>query len=234
MYSICSSETYANLVHRSGMKDHFDHEQRQRATEVLIRTALVRHLAPLAKPRKSILAVEAVYGYENRRADLLQLDDFSHAFEIKSDYDNTSRLPGQLAEYSRTFDFVSVVTTPKLLPEIRMIAPRKVGLMVFRDGKVVPVRKPAINKQLSKFHLAGGTTKARLLDVLPSHFKNRDAAEVRGEAARVLAAKVLRNLFHSELIDRFAASSEIFFTETDAEISSEDLLHLRRSSRLFA
>jgi len=216
------------------MKDHLDHEQSECASEALIRTALVRHLASLGRSQKCILAVEAVYGFENRRADLLQLDDFSHAFEIKSDFDNTSRLPGQLAEYSRTFDFVSVVTTPRLLPEVRKIAPRRVGLMVFRCGKVELVRKPAINKQLSKFHLAGGTTKARLLDVLPGPYKNRDAAEVRGEAARVLTTKVLRSLFHSELIDRFAASSEIFFTETDAEISTEDLLLLRRSSRLFA
>lgn len=233
MYAICSDAVSANLVHRNGMKDQLDHEQRECASEVLIRTALVRHLASLGRSQRCILAAEAVYGFENRRADLLQLDDFSHAFEIKSDYDNVSRLPGQLAEYSRTFDFVSLVTTPRLLPEVRMIAPRRVGLMVFSGGKIEPLRKPAINKQLSKFHLAGGTTKARLLDVLPSSSKNRDAAEVRAEAAKTLTTKVLRHLFHSELIDRFAESSETFFTETDAEISSEDLLLLRRSSRLF-
>jgi hypothetical protein len=214
------------------MKDNYD--QSECASEVLIRTALARHLAALGRSQKCILAVEAVYGFENRRADLLQLDDLSHAFEIKSDYDNTFRLPGQLAEYARTFDLVSVVTTPRLLPEVRMIAPRRVGLMVFSGGRIEPVRKPAINKQLSKFHLAGGTTKARLLDVLPSSCKNRDAGEVRAEAAKALTAKVLRQLFHSELIDRFAESSETFFTETDAEISSEDLLLLRRSSRLYS
>lgn len=234
MYAICSGAIPIESVHRSIMKDHLDNERSECASEALIRTALVRHLVSLGRSQKCILAVEAVYGFENRRADLLQLDDFSHAFEIKSDYDNTSRLRGQLAEYAKTFDLVSVVTTPRLLPEVRMIAPRRVGLMVFSGGKIKPVRKPAINKQLSKFHLAGGTTKARLLDELPSSSKNRDAAEVRAEAAKTLTTKVLRHLFHSELINRFAESSETFFTETDAEISSEDLLLLRRSSRLFA
>lgn len=234
MYANCSGVISTDLVHRSVMKDHHDHEQSESASEVLIRTALVRHLVSLGRSQKFILAAEAVYGFENRRADLIQMDDFSHAFEIKSDYDNTSRLPGQLAEYARTFDLVSVVTTQRLLPEVRAIAPRRVGLMVFSGGKIEPVRKPAINKQLSKYHLAGGTTKARLLDVLPSSSKNRDAAEVRAEAAKALTTKVLRHLFHSELINRFAESSETFFTETDAEISPEDLLLLRRCSRIFS
>lgn len=216
------------------MKDHLDPEQSAYATEVQIRTALVRRLMTHARSKKCILAAEAVYGFENRRADLLELDDFSHAFEIKSDYDNTLRLPGQLAEYSRTFDLVTVVTTPRLLREVRAIAPNRIGLMVFDGGVVEPVRKPTVNRQLSKFHLASSTTKARLIDVLPNSCRGRSAPEVRAEAAKVLTTKVLRSLFHSELIDRFAVSSDAFFTETDAEISPEDLLLLRRSSRLFA
>ncbi|MES0826756.1 sce7726 family protein [Ruegeria sp. SCP11] len=215
------------------MKDNLDLAQDSYATEVQIRTALVRRLVADARSKNSILAAEAVYGFENRRADLLKLDEYSHAFEIKSDYDNTSRLPGQLAEYSKTFDFVTVVTTHRLLPSVREIAPRKAGLMVFDGQTVNHVRKPTINKQLSKFHLASGTTKARLLSALPASQRRKGVTEVRTEAAKRLNITALRNMFRSELEERFAESSAAFFSETDAQIAAEDLLLLRRSSRLF-
>ncbi|MCY0149519.1 sce7726 family protein [Hoeflea sp. G2-23] len=215
------------------MKDHLDLEERRYATEVEIRTALVHHLAREARSKNCILATEAVYGFENRRADVLELDDQSHAFEIKSDYDNTSRLPGQLAEYLKTFDFVTVVTTPKHLPNVRGIAPKRVGLVVFDGYFVEPIRKPVINKQLSKFHLASGTTKSRLLKALPSSLRSRGVYEVRAAAVKLLTTKVLRSLFLSELAERFSESSAAFFSETDAQIAAEDLLLLQRSSRLF-
>ncbi len=216
------------------MKTDNDIEYGRCVSEIEIRTALARHLANEARLSKCILAAEAVYGFENRRADFIKLDDNIHAFEIKSDYDNTSRLRGQLAEYNKTFVFVTVVTTAKHLTDIRKIASRKIGLMVFNGRSLEQVRKPAANKQLSKIHLVEGTTKSRLLRELPNNFQNRCVSEIRIEAAKILTIKLLRRLFHAELVDRFSESSAIFFPETDAQFIPEDLLLLRRGSRLFA
>lgn len=101
------------------MKDHIALNTGRATAEIEARTELVRFLASQPGSTNSIFAAEVVYGFENRRADFLKLDTQSHAFEIKSDYDNTSRLSGQLAEYSKTFDFVTIVTTPKHLREVR-------------------------------------------------------------------------------------------------------------------
>lgn len=215
------------------MKDYLDLEECRFVTEIEVRTALVCHLAREARSKNYILAVEAVYGFENRRADLLALGDHSHAYEIKSDYDNTTRLPGQLAEYSKTFDFVTVATTPKHLSHVRKIAPKRVGLMVFDGQSIKSIRKPLVNKQLSKSHLASGTTKSRLLNALYGSLRNSSAFEVRAQAVKLLTTKTLRSLFLSELTERFSQSSAAFFSETDTKIAAEDLLLLRRYSRLF-
>ncbi len=90
---------------------------------------------------------------------------------------------------------MTVVTTSSHLAAVREIAPRKVGLIVFDRQSLTPVRKPQINKQLSKSHLAAGITKLRLLSVLPRNFRKLSVAEARAEAVKKLTVKELRELF---------------------------------------
>ncbi|MEP3895685.1 sce7726 family protein [Pseudophaeobacter sp.] len=204
------------------------------ATEPEIRTALAQFLIGDFGGPKPLLASEVRYGSEQRRADLVLVSEYSHAFEIKSDYDTTVRLSGQLNEYSQTFDFTLVVTTGTHIDRVRTIAPRKVGLLLYKDGAVTLLRRPQQNKRLSKPHLAASISKTTLLEVLPNIRRVTSAEEVREIAATTLNTSALRRLFFREMHLRFAKSSALFFAETDFQLNIEDLSLLRREARLYS
>ncbi|WP_299144193.1 sce7726 family protein [uncultured Tateyamaria sp.] len=204
------------------------------ATEPEIRTALAQFLISEFGGPKPLLASEVRYGSEQRRADLVLINEYSHAFEIKSDYDTTVRLSGQLEEYSQTFDYTLVVTTSAHIDRVRKIAPRKVGLLLYKNGAVTLLRRPQQSKRLSKPHLAASISKTTLLEALPNIRRATSAEQVRDIAATTLTTPTLRSLFFQEMHHRFAKSSALFFSETDFQLNIEDLSLLRREARLYS
>jgi len=50
-------------------------------------------------------------------------DDLFYAYEIKSDYDDLRRLPNQVIEYSKHYDFCSIITTAKHVLEVSKLVP---------------------------------------------------------------------------------------------------------------
>lgn len=63
------------------------------------------------------------------KADCLILNGSSTCYEIKSEYDNLSRLPEQLNSYLKIFDKVYVVTTKKHYSKIEPSIPTAVGVL---------------------------------------------------------------------------------------------------------
>lgn len=201
-------------------------------TEGDLRVALVRQLAKEKKATHPIFAIEARYGFGERRADFVTFDEYTHAFEIKSDLDTVTRLEEQTSEYVSTFDFVTVVTTDLHLSKVRSIVPQRVGIIVFRDGDLKRVRSAQQNKRLSKHHLAASISKSTLSHHLPTAQKKSSRRELVEMSIKNLRISELRLLFLCELRNRFADTSRQFFEETDDDIHEEDLLILRRVSRL--
>ena len=197
-----------------------------------LRVALARLLAAEYRARNTIFAIEARYGFKDRRADFVMLNDYSHAFEIKSDFDTVARLEEQTSEYISTFDFVTVVTTELHLSKVRSIVPQKVGLIVFRGGQLHRVRAAQQNKRLSKHHLVASISKSSLVQHLTAAQKKASRREMEELSIKVLRTSELRELFLIELQSRFAETSSQFFSETDDDIREEDLFLLRRVSRL--
>lgn len=94
---------------------------------------------------KSILASEYVLGSLGRRADLAILSDEFVGVEVKSDFDNLSRLKAQLEAYSVCFDQVWTVCANRHVAECLGIAPSYVGVWaVDKDGSISLVQ-PALS-----------------------------------------------------------------------------------------
>lgn len=197
-----------------------------------LRVALARLLVAENRARNVIFAIEARYGFKDRRADFVMLNEYSHAFEIKSDFDTVARLEEQTFEYVSTFDFLTIVTTELHLSKVRSIVPQKVGLIVFRGGELKRVRSAQQNKRLSKHHLVASISKSTLTQHLTAAQKKSSRRELEGFFVTALKTSELRRLFLTELQSRFAETSNQFFSETDDDIREEDLLLLRRVSRL--
>ncbi|QBY00123.1 hypothetical protein E2K80_04700 [Rhodophyticola sp. CCM32] len=182
----------------------------------------------------TVFASEVRYGPIDRRADFLVVEESSHAFEIKSDFDSLSRLPDQISDYVCTFDFVSVVTTNRHLGSVRSIVPPKVGLNVLSKGELTQVRQPKRFARLSKVHLAMGCDKGGLLQHVPNARSSSSLRDLQIAAIKVLSATELRTVFLNGLRERYKRSSEAFLAETDGKLNREDLLLLRRVAKIAA
>lgn len=202
--------------------------------ESCLRVALAVDLKSQFHCQKAVFASEVRYGPTDRRADFLVVEDSSHAFEIKSDFDSLSRLPDQISDYMRTFDFVSVVTTERHLGSVRSIVPSKVGLSVLKEGKLTRVRQPKRFARLSKMHLAISCDRSGLLQRVPNAKSAASLPDLQIAAIKTLSVTELRAVFLNGLRERYKHSSQAFLAETDGQLDREDLLLLRRAAKIAA
>ena len=81
------------------------------------------------------------------RADVAIINDTSTAYEIKTEYDDFTRLEGQLSDYRKVFDRIYVVTTPKKARVVSEGVDSVFGIMVLNDdGELVKERDAVSNK----------------------------------------------------------------------------------------
>ena len=76
---------------------------------------------------------------------------FNQAFEIKSAQDSLTRLPKQLQDYIQVFDYITVITQPSHLEDIKRICPKFIGiLVVYNDWDMEYVQKPTASPVVNK------------------------------------------------------------------------------------
>lgn len=75
------------------------------------------------------------------RADVAAVNGAMCGYEIKGSGDSTRRLPKQVGDYERVFDFCAVVVTPNHLKSIRKIIPQRWGIAVVCDADTEPTIK---------------------------------------------------------------------------------------------
>ena len=171
-----------------------------------------------------ILGNEVAYSPLIRRADLVMIhNDFSYAFEIKSDYDNIKRLNEQLHDYLKTFDFVYIVTTQTLLKEIEASAPKNVGIILI-NGSVKQKRKPTLIKRLNKRFLAEFLDRKTIVKNV--HKKNLASSifDLRDTISKELPLNEIRELAIQSLIKRYRYQFSLFLYDVQhSGITEEDL-----------
>lgn len=86
----------------------------------------------------AVLINEMVVGDYQRRVDFAVANGCLHAYEIKSDADNLSRIEGQVGTYLEYFDKVTVVTGRKYALQVLSKTPPEVEVLAFelKDGVV--------------------------------------------------------------------------------------------------
>lgn len=80
------------------------------------------------------------------KADSVIINGQSTCYEIKSEYDDMSRLTNQLQSYLKIFDKVNVVTTNSHIEKVLRIAPESVGVIKLgRNDALTEIRAAAIS-----------------------------------------------------------------------------------------
>lgn len=81
--------------------------------------------------------------------DVAIFNGTSSAYEIKTEYDNFSRLSEQLSDYSRVFDKIFVVTHPAAARAALDAAPSHVGIAVLNAKGALSLRREALSNRQS-------------------------------------------------------------------------------------
>jgi len=126
------------------------------------------------------------------KADVVVLNGTSTAYEIKSERDNLTRLPSQLASYRRVFASVNVVTSSRQCREVLAVIPDDVGLLALSDAYTIQVvREPLVLPQ-----------RTSPLEILQAVRSAEAVAILRGLGVEV--PTVPNTLLRRELAARFA------------------------------
>jgi hypothetical protein len=121
-----------------------------------IRCVLMRELnLHFSDPIHDLILPE--FGCKGARIDVAVVNGALHGFEIKSDSDSLARLDGQVGQYSRIFDFVTLICGQKLISAASHAVPEWWGLKLARmeNGEVQldEVCKPRQNPSQDKASL---------------------------------------------------------------------------------
>jgi hypothetical protein len=77
------------------------------------------------------------------KADVLILNGTAHIYEIKTELDSLDRISGQLSDYVKFADYVTVVTSKKHVDKLVERIPMEIGILVLTDeGRLRSIRKP--------------------------------------------------------------------------------------------
>lgn len=100
------------------------------------------------------------------RIDVALVNGEMAGFEIKSDRDTLNRLTVQIPAFSKFFDRVSLVTTPRHLKDAKIKIPAWWGIVVFGDDGIFRVVRTSMrNKNVDVRALLFALSKKELIQV---------------------------------------------------------------------
>ncbi|WP_282161063.1 sce7726 family protein [Ulvibacterium marinum] len=89
------------------------------------------------------------------RVDFITINGRTTSYEIKSEFDNLSKLKKQVNDYSKAFEYNYVVLDVKHKRRAERIIPEYYGILTFRNGNLYQSRKALLNKNIqSKVQLS--------------------------------------------------------------------------------
>lgn len=115
---------------------------------------------------------ELSVSYGHARVDIAVINGSFHGYEIKSDYDTLNRLPNQIETYSKTFDYLTIITGESHLSGVIEQAPTWCGIIVAsqkkrKDGlKLKYFRQPLRNNLIDNLSLLQLLWREELITVL--------------------------------------------------------------------
>lgn len=105
----------------------------------------------MSRDKEGVIGCEVMYGSSRRVADMVFISNSrSYAIEIKSEYDTTARLEGQLEEYLSLFDYVIIFSAPNHIRKIKGVIPENVGLYSISIDGIEKLHHEKINHNVQK------------------------------------------------------------------------------------
>lgn len=183
--------------------------------------------------RQAIIAAEVPFLSGKRWADILLIHPkYLHAFEIKSDSDTLSRLPGQIKDINQTFERSSIVVSKKYFEKVLSYSPESTGIILFDGDKrtIKIVRKALPRKNIKKSNLVQFIWRAEAALLIKKMGINAPANIDSASARRLLLKKSsfenINRFARESLIQRYKLRFERFMHEKGRKTSADDLINL--------
>ncbi len=177
--------------------------------------------------RNSAIGTEVLFSVNKRKADLVTINSETHAFEIKGNRDTLKKLKSQLADYHKTFDKVSIVTTPKHLSEAKKKITNYTGLISFEEKTFKVIRKAKLRKRLDKYSLLMFLKKGEIARLLKlSNINNYSTDQVRYLAHQKLNLSEIRQASLMVTRTRYKKLFNLFLKDKGKEMHIDDLISL--------
>lgn len=115
---------------------------------------------------------ELSVSYGDARVDIAVINGSLHGYEIKSDYDTLKRLPNQISIYSKTFDYLTIISGECHLENVLSLTPNWCGVILAskkkksNDIKFQSVRPAERNLEIDKLSVAQLLWKEELISAL--------------------------------------------------------------------
>ncbi len=203
----------------------------ERALEASIKSTVINHLiSKQVITKQETLINEFTVGNFSRRVDLAVIkEDESLAFEIKSEADSLTRLDGQVATYLKYFDKVTVVATPKHIPEVLNSVPSTVAVWELSKGKLKIKQRGKKTKVKEKSQYLDLMTAVELAKTAQA--LNYDIATKKRDALvqKLTQAPIskLRKFALKSIRERYQSTSKAFLTSVANRLANpEDLILL--------
>jgi len=173
---------------------------------------------------RDAIGAEVLFSANRRSADLLILSQEFHALEIKGYYDDQRKLEGQLDDYHKTFDKVSVITTPKHLNRILKMVKPYTGLILFDKENLKVERLAKQRKRLDKYSLLMFLQKNELKRLSKTkNSNNLSTDEIRRLIVSRLTIGEIRQAAYSSLRNRYYELFRLFMKDTGGNIIWDEL-----------
>lgn len=131
----------------------------------------------LARSTTAISVFELPIG--NSRVDLCMINGSSHAYEIKTDFDNLKRLDKQLFDYKQVFEYIYVICSNNKLQETVDTVTSDIGIIYYShkncNYSFHTYRKPQISSSVSPYVQLNALSDHELNRIISKHSLNVNA-----------------------------------------------------------
>lgn len=199
MYYLCSEDRKMKTIQS---------KYEQRLTANVLKEEISSFL--ISRDSEGVIGSEIMYGSSRRVADMVFISKSrSYAIEIKSEYDTTTRLEGQLEEYLTLFDYVLIFSAPNHIRKIKGVIPDNVGLYSISKNGIEKLRHEKINRNVQKsemlisipsaivkcdFSVKGHLTSDEIRAVVLKHSRK----EIHGYFIKFFREKLMLSTYHKK------------------------------------
>lgn len=183
----------------------------------------------LKKEKDIILGNEVLFSIYQKRADLLMIKkNKTYAYEIKSDRDNLKDIQEQLSEYLSSFDYTTLIITPKFEKNILNSIDNKIGIYVIDNNKIRILKRPLMSRKQDKNNLLQFLHKNELTKLLNKKGLSKYSVfDLRKIALKEIPIKLIKELSTKVLYLRYSNLFNLFVFDTKGEnITIDDLKSL--------